>query len=324
MKTKQLLVGLFLVGGTIATAQTTLDLNLNHEFDGAAFQYGTVYQLEGRAVQLDRVQYYLSGFEITHDGGQTTTMPDTYVLGSGNISSYSLGQETFTTLEGVSFDLGVDAARNGMGTSNWQAGHPLAAQSPSMDWGWPSGYFFWTIEGSVDDNGDGTPNKLFQFHGMGNHLLRDVNGFAGWTLTGSTVTIDLNVNIAGWLKGIDLESVGFSHDGGNNNVAVAENTNPQYVFYDPTSLGIETAAQNEHFIHADYTMAYAPTIYYDLATGENVDIRVVDMSGTVVLEAADQNPEGNYFVRKELPDGTYLINFSNGQINEQFRFVVQN
>lgn len=324
MKTKHLLVGLLIAGGTAATAQTTLDLNLNHQFDGASFQYGTVYQLEGRAVQLDRVQYYLSGFEITHDGGQTTTMPDTYVLGSGNISSYSLGQETFTTLEGISFDLGVDATRNGMGTSSWPAGHPLSSQSPSMDWGWPSGYFFWTIEGSVDDNGDGTPNKLFQFHGIGNSLLRDVDAFTGWSLSGGAVTVAIDVNVADWLKGINLETVGFSHDGGPNNVAIADNTNPESVFTASGSLSLEEESQNDHFIHADYTMAYAPTIYYDLATGENVDIRVIDMSGTVVLEAKDQNVEGNFFVRKELPDGTYLINFTNSDINEQFRFVVRN
>lgn len=325
MKTKHLLVGLALSGAaTSVSAQSSLELNLNHMFDGAAFQYGTVYQLEGRAVELDRVQYYLSGFEITHDGGQTTSMPDTYVLGSANISNYDLGQENVTTVEGISFDLGVDATRNGMGTSNWSAGHPLAAQSPSMDWGWPSGYFFWTIEGSVDDNGDGTPNKLFQLHGIGDHLLRDVNGFTGWSISGSTISIDLNVNVAGWLKGMDLENVGFSHDGGANNVAIGDNTNPQYVFFDPASLGIEEATQSESFIHADYTMPYAPTIYYDLATGENVNIRVLDMSGSVVLEAADQKAEGNYFIRKELPDGTYMIHFSNGSLNEQFRFVVQN
>lgn len=324
MKTKQLLLGLLLAGSATASAQTTLELNLNHQFDGSAFQYGTVYQFEGRAIRLDRVQYYLSGFEITHDGGQTTSMPDTYVLGSGNVSSYSLGQETFTTLEGISFDLGVDAARNSMGTSSWPQGHPLSSQSPSMDWSWPSGYFFWTIEGVVDDNGDGTPNKLFQFHGLGNQLLRDVDPFTGWSLSGSTVTVAIDVNVADWLKGINLETVGFSHDGGPNNVAVADNTNPETVFTASGTLGLDEASMSDHSIYADYTMAYAPTIYYDLATGEKVDIRVVDMSGTVVLEAKDQNPEGNYFVRKELPDGTYLINFSNGTINEQFRFVVQN
>ena len=325
MKTKHLLFGLLLAGYSFPLqAQTTVNLELNHKFNDADFQYGTVYELEGRAVEFTRVQYYLSGFELIHDGGQTLSLPDAYVLGSGNISSYSLGQENITTLEGISFDLGVDSARNGMGTSFWPSGHPLSAQSPSMDWSWPSGYFFWTIEGRVDDNGDGTPNKVFEFHAMGDHLLRDVNPLTGWNLTGSTIAAELYVNIADWLIGIDLVSVGISHNGGVNNVAVADNTNPETVFTVDAPLGFNDVVLDQNSIYADYTMAYAPTIYYDLATSNEVDIHVIDMTGAVVLKAEAQQPEGNYFVRKELRDGTYLIRFSNGEVNQQFRFVVKN
>jgi len=325
IKSKSIFTGLAcIIGAFSGYSQTTLDFQLNHKFNGADLQYGTVYELEGNAVEFTRVQYYLSGFELTHDGGQTLNMPDTYVLASGNVSSYSLGQENVTTVEGISFDLGVDAARNGMGTSNWPPGHPLAAQTPSMDWSWPSGYFFWVIEGRVDDTGDGIPNKVFEFHSLGDHLLRDVDPFSGWSLTGSTITIELYVNVADWLVGIDLASVGISHNGGPNNVAVADNTNPQTVFTTDAPLGVNDITSNPNSIYADYTMAYAPTIYYDLATNNPVDIRVVDMKGAVVLEADAQQPEGNYFIRKELPDGAYLIRFSNDQINEQFRFVVTN
>ena len=47
---------------------------------------------DGNTVSFSRVQYYLSGFEITHDGGQTLTMSDAYVLASGNVSTYNLGK----------------------------------------------------------------------------------------------------------------------------------------------------------------------------------------------------------------------------------------
>lgn len=325
MNTKTTLATLVIAASSLSlNAQTDLDLELNHLFDGVDFQYGTVYQLQGTAVELDRIQYYLSGFEITHDGGQTTSMPDTYVLGSANVSNYSLGQETITTLEGISFDLGVDAARNGMGTSNWPSGHPLASQSPSMDWSWPSGYFFWTIEGKVDDNGDGVPNKLFQFHGIGDHLLRDVDPFTGWSMSGATITIPMNVNVADWLRDIDLATVGFSHNGGVNNVAIADNTNPETVFTAGGTLSLQEVEQGINHIYADYNLPYAPTIYYNLSTGNMVDIKVVDISGKIVLEAKDQQPDGNYFIRTELPDGTYLIHFSNSEVNDQFRFVVKN
>jgi hypothetical protein len=251
-------------------------------------------------------------------------MSDSYVLGSANISSYTVGQANITSLEGFAFDLGVDAARNSMGTSSWQAGHPLAAQSPSMDWSWPGGYFFWVIDGQVDTNSDGTPDQAFSMRGLGDALLTDVSAFTGLSATGGTITIPINVNVADWLVGIDLVAVGSSHDGGPNNQAVASNTNDETVFTMGTTLSTDELTLEESTIFADYTMAYAPTIYYDLATTNNVDITVVDMTGAVVLEAKQENPEGNYFIRKELPDGTYLTNFSNGDLNEQLRFVVKN
>ncbi|GAB5417301.1 MAG: hypothetical protein Crog4KO_28830 [Crocinitomicaceae bacterium] len=325
MKTKQLFLGILAITAGFSTqAQTNIDLVLNHQFDGAQFQYGTVYQVNGVAVQLDRVQYYMSGFELTHDGGQTLSMPDTYVLGSANISNYSLGQENITTLEGFSFDLGVDAARNGMGTSSWSAGHPLAAQSPSMDWSWPGGYFFWVIDGEVDTDSDGTPDQAFSMRGLGDALLTDVNSFSGLSLSGNNIVIGMDVNIADWLAGIDLATVFSSHDGGPFNQAVASNTNDETVFTLNATLDADELTLDESNIYADYSMPYAPTIYYTLATSEKVDITVVDMTGAVVLESAQQDTEGNFFIRKELPDGTYLINFTNGELNEQLRFVVKN
>ena len=307
-----------------SVAQTDLNLRLNHTFEGAYFQYGTVYQLDGYAVSFSRVQYYLSGWEITHDGGQTLALPDAYILASGNISDYALGQENITTLEGVTFDLGVDSLRNNMGTDNWPTGHPLAAQTPSMDWSWPDGYFFWTIDGKVDGDNDGIPDLDFQLHGMGDHLLTDVNGFNGLNLTGNTITIELFVNIADWLHDITLRYVGIAHDGLHDNSKVKENTNPETVFTLDNTLGEEELKPEKASIYADYTMPYAPTIYYDLLTDGNVSINVVNAAGQTVLHSEDQPAAGNFFVRKELPDGIYIITFTNAFESEKLRFVIKN
>ena len=307
-----------------SVAQTDLNLRLNHTFDGDYFQYGTVYQLDGYAVEFSRVQYYLSGWEVTHDGGQTLALPDAYILASGNISDYSLGQENITTLEGVTFDLGVDSLRNNMGTDNWSSGHPLAAQTPSMDWSWPDGYFFWTIDGKVDGDNDGIPDLHFQLHGMGDHLLTDVNGFNGLNLTGNTVTIELFVNIADWLHDISLRYVGIAHDGLHDNSKVKENTNAETVFTLDNTLGGEELKQDKASIYADYTMPYAPTIYYDLATDGNVSINVVNAAGQTVLCSEDQPAAGNFFIRKELPDGMYIITFTNALESEKLRFIIKN
>ena len=313
-----------LVWATFVFGQTNINLNLYHHVDGASFQYGEVYDIDGQAVRFSRVQYYMSGFEITHDGGQMTSMPDAYVLASANITNYTLGQGNFTNLEGISFDLGVDSVRNGMNTSAWPAGHPLAVQNPSMDWSWPDGYFFWTIDGKVDSDNDGEPDLNFSMHGMGNDLLRPVNGFSGLNLSGNDVNLELYVNIADWLHEIELRYVGVAHDGLHDNTKVADNTNPETVFTLDLPLSIDEWGDQESNIYADYSLPYAPTIFYNLASKENVSITVTDATGRVVLEAEDQPSEGNFFIRKELPDGTYVITFNSSYNSDKFRFIVKN
>jgi hypothetical protein len=314
---------IFALIGASSFSQKDINLNLIHNYNGTPFAYGQTYSTSGgTAVSFDRVQYYLSGFEITHDGGQTLAMPDAYVLASGNITSYNMGNEDVTTVEGLSFDFGVDNASNHLGTSSWPAEHPLAAQSPSMDWGWPSGYFFFVIDGMIDDTGDGTPNKVFELRGIGDALLRDVNDFTAMSITGSSIELAIDANIADWIMNIDLVAASIDHSGGPNNVQVSDNTNDETVFTISSLLDVESIETEESKIYANYETVYAPTIFYNLATQSDVDIKVYNLNGQVQLESSDEGPEGNFFINKELPVGSYLIVFSNEDIEESFRFVV--
>lgn len=320
---KTTLFTIFALIGASSFSQKDINLNLIHNYNGTPFAYGQTYSTSGgTAVSFDRVQYYLSGFEITHDGGQTLAMPDAYVLASGYITSYNMGNEDVTTVEGLSFDFGVDNASNHLGTSSWPAEHPLAAQSPSMDWGWPSGYFFFVIDGMIDDTGDGTPNKVFELRGIGDALLRDVNDFTAMSITGSSIELAIDANIADWIMNIDLVAASIDHSGGPNNVQVSDNTNDETVFTISSLLDVESIETEESKIYANYETVYAPTIFYNLATQSDVDIKVYNLNGQVQLESSDEGPEGNFFINKELPVGSYLIVFSNEDIEESFRFVV--
>jgi hypothetical protein len=322
---KSLLIGVF-ISASIGSlmAQTDINLTFRHTFNADDLTYGTTYTRPGLpAVSLSRVQYYLSGFELTHDGGQTLALPDKYILGSGNISNYNLANENITTLEGIRFDLGVDSARNHLGTSNWSEHHPLGSKSPTMDWGWPAGYFFWTFDGMVDGNGDGTPNVPFQMHGFGDNLIRNVDLLTGFTITGSTIDLTVYVNVADWLLNNDLTTMGFEHSSGPKNATLGDNTNDETVFTLVSSAGIKAVSGNGSHIYADNTLSYAPTIYYDLATLDKVDVFVYDMTGKVVLEDRVQHHEGNYFIRKELESGSYIIIFKNDNLEEQLKFTVQ-
>lgn len=326
LNTRKLLTALCLIAVNSSFSQTDLSLSFEHTYEAAPFNYGTIYTTEnGTAIRFNRVQYYLSGFEITHDGGIVTSMPDRYVLASGNISNYSLGNEAVTSLEGIRFDLGVDSLRNHMGVSFWPGQHPLAAQAPPMDWAWPSGYFFVAFEGEIDDNGDGTPNKLFQLFGIGDTLLRNVTPFyvPGISTGASSITIPFQVNVADWVKNMDLSIGGVEHGAGLKNTQLVENTNGEEVFMYIPLVGLEDLDLGESHIYANYALPYAPTLFYNLATNKNVDIRIFDLNGSLVLESLNEVHEGNFFIRKELKSGNYIAVFSNNEIEESFRFIVQ-
>ena len=50
---------------TIVFAQTDVNIKLNHHFDGSTFNYGDQYTDDfGNLVEISRVQYYLTGFNL--------------------------------------------------------------------------------------------------------------------------------------------------------------------------------------------------------------------------------------------------------------------
>ncbi|MCT4581121.1 MAG: T9SS type A sorting domain-containing protein [Flavobacteriales bacterium] len=317
---------LILFLGVTIQAQTNVELTMTHEFQGQAFSYGQLYtNTDGKVVKFSRVQYYLSGMSFTHDGGQTTPLTDQYVLGSANISNYDLGTHSLTSLEAFNFNLGVDAAANGSGTSNYSAPHPLASQSPSMDWGWPSGYFFIVIDGMVDSNNDGVPNKAFQFHALGNHLLRPVSVNISATDNGGTITMQMYANIADWIQNIDLVSNGIQHNGGSINSEICDNTNDYTVFSASPTVGFSEITNTPNHLFVDYTIAYAPTIYYTFHTNEKLTVIITDSNGKIVLLKDNLISEGNFFINKELPDGFYVATFTDGKsTKESIKFTVNN
>ena len=305
--------------------QTDVTLNITHEFGGQAFAYNQTYTTSsGLAVSFDRVQYYLSGINIVHDGGQSTQLSDPYVLASGNVSSYVLGSENVTNVEGLDFDLGVDANANSMGLSSWPNGHPLAAQSPSMDWGWPSGYFFFVIDGKADQDGDGTPEKTFQYRGLGQTLLRNVNQVSTTaSASGGAVTVQMYCDIADWVMDMDMVNDGVLHNASAQNINVADNTNTYSVFSGSSSVSTGKEIEREANVNIDYQLPYAPTIFYDMVSNEKVDLKIYDIKGQMVISQNGMSGSGNYFITKELESGTYIATLSNGSVSKSVKILVQ-
>lgn len=325
MKKGILLLAIGLLGFS-ANGQVDINLKLNHYWNGDVFNYNQNYvDGAGNTVVITRVQYYLTAFNLTHDGGQTMPLTDTVILASGNITDYPLCNANVTTVEGIDFDLGVDSYTNHLDPSMYDSSHPLSLQSPSMHWGWTAGYNFLVINGKADSDGDDVPDATFEFHVTGNdNYLRNVLPISTTAnVNGSTMDIDIDVNVADWLTNIDLTTAGYNHGVYPNNETIVDNTNNFTVFTDDIGLSISQTQKELSNIYFDYTLPYAPTIYYKFPTAETVNLTITDITGKVILVEKDLAKAANYFIQQELSTGTYIAIFdTKGEALRSEKFVV--
>ncbi len=258
-------------------AQTNVTLQINHKLGANAFQLGSqVTNNLGHDFDVDRLQYYISEIRLTHDGFQTTTIPNIWILVNANQTvSISLGNHPILSLEGISFGIGVDSAHNHLDPSQYAMNHPLAPQSPSMHWGWSSGYRFVAMEGNSGTN-------LAQTYEI--HALEDVNYFyanvnTAGTLSGQDLLISIDADYAQALRDVDVASGPISHGGTGASMTLLENFR-DHVFTAALPTGLAETTQSA----PNFTMAPNPStgqvrLYTDAANTRDMRFEVYDALG---------------------------------------------
>ncbi|MFT4565055.1 MAG: hypothetical protein ACJA1A_002632 [Saprospiraceae bacterium] len=196
---------IFLLLCTFATtAQSTVNIQINHLLDGEEFENEVNSKNDlGNDFMIDRLQYYLSGFSITHDGGQVTQVEELYVLvsllESTDPTVIELGEYDIVNLEAVNFYFGVDSEANHADPSLLHPSHPLAPKFPSMHWGWAAGYRFIALEGQSGPNVD----QELQFHCIGDEFYRQMEYPV--SMSGeSSFTVEVDAEYKNLLEGIDI------------------------------------------------------------------------------------------------------------------------
>ena len=316
---------LFLFSCLNLLAQKEIVLRLNHTLNSSTFSYNDNFLLDGKQNRYTRLQYYLSGFELEHDAGQLTPITNTYVLASGHINNYYLGNYNISSVESISFDVGVDAIANGGNITNYSAQHPLGPKSPPMDWGWPSGYFFVVANGLNDADNDNTPETIFQLNALGNQMLTHIDPININPINSNdTIYIDLKVNAEKFLSEINLSTVGIDHSSSHNNFIMCNNAYTMNVFesYISTNNVIENSDLN-NFIFIDYTLPFAPTINYHFDSNKKTNLTITDINGRLHTKKINLQNEGSYFPIKEFSTGIYIVSVDNGEhmIHKKFNVV---
>ncbi len=185
-------------------AQNSVQLNINHKLGSDAFAMLTPSTNNlGDDFNLNRLEYYITEFTVTHDGGQTTEVNDLWVLvNAADATAIDLGSHNITEVEGVQFHIGVDDAHNFLDPASYASDHPLAPKNPSMHWGWASGYRFVALEG----NGGPSYNNTVELHGLGSQNYLEVSVNVTASAASNAVTINIDADYARALENISVNS----------------------------------------------------------------------------------------------------------------------
>ncbi len=154
MKNYLLSLFLFTLLTQLGFSQTSLKLEINHKLGQDEFSINKMAQNNlGQDFTVINLRYYLSNFSITHDSGKVYLIPDLVALvDASQPEVIDLGVHYVNKIEAISFYMGIDSARNHLDPSAYSPSDPLAPQSPSMHWGWASGYFFLSMTGKCGLN----------------------------------------------------------------------------------------------------------------------------------------------------------------------------
>lgn len=125
---------------------------------------GGTYMFNGNAMRIDNARFYVSNMRAVDANGNETPMEVKYLFVTPDPDEYEVGNLPAGDYAKIRFDVGIDSATNHADPSQWAVGDPLGPQSPSMQWGWTMGYIFLRLDGSIDTDGDGTPDDPVIIH----------------------------------------------------------------------------------------------------------------------------------------------------------------
>ncbi len=268
-------------------AQSNVTIKINHYLGGEEFEYELESQNDlDNDFKLDRLEYYLSTFSITHDGGQVTTIDDLYVLISMENkiapTEIDLGVLEIENIESVNFYFGIDEEANHADPTLWPADHALAPKFPSMHWGWAAGYRFIALEGLSGPNID----QELQFHCIGDEFYEELSFPVSMSGEGSYV-IEIDAEYTNLLSDIDI-SDGLIIHGNLNEIQTLANNLKQKVFTAAEVTGVEDSELVNSFeMYPNPSFDGIFTMNIDALGNDNV-IRVSDVMGRTISTSSSK------------------------------------
>lgn len=288
-------------------AQKNVYFTIAHKLGTANFAFNQTAQNDlMQDFRITRVDYYISGISIIHDGGLETAVPNKYILakGSANVIE-SLGNFNVTNVEGIRFSIGVEAPTNNADPALQPAGSPLAFQNPSMHWGWSAGYRFIALEGTT---GAGF-TTVFQMHGLWNANYFEQSKMSAGVPNGpNDIYINLYADYTQALKGINISTGPIDHGSNATDLTALQNFR-NHVFI-PSSVipaSIDNVEENLNVSVYPNPVSGKLFIRFDDQNTIADELKLTDVFGKIILETKLKiNNEMNV---GNLAKGIYILQF---------------
>ena len=305
---KQLLFLSFFAFCSSFLAQTDVQLVIHHKLGSANYaQNTTVTNNLGNTFQSTLLKYYITKFSVIHDGGQVLPVDDAIVglVDASMDFSIDLGNLNVTSVEGIKFHIGVHSPVNHEDPSLLPSDHPLAPQSPSMHWGWTSGYRFILFEGMSGPS----VNQALELHGLGDEnyfettvLAPAVNEFGG-------LSVHIDADYTRGVENIDISS-GLIVHGSLSSAAVLVANFRDYVYSATVGAGLDESTDAISF--ELYPNPANGWFMVETAVTAPTSLVVTDVTGKQIH--TQQLVDGKSSIELNLPAaGVYFVTLTNEQ-----------
>jgi|GEM_PF-1128253 hypothetical protein len=186
--------------------------------------YDTIYHgATSRKFKVTDFRYYISNIRAIREDGAENRTKQSVILANPRQKDYNLGSLPEGVYNGLRFTLGLDSVTNHGDPTVFEAGNPLAIQTPSMHWDWNSGYLFMKIEGKVDttSKGTGAPVTEFFYHFGMDTMKRTISVPIKFSVSASSNNgVHLKFDLGFMFAGVDMRSEFSTHSFDNQPLAV--------------------------------------------------------------------------------------------------------
>lgn len=301
--------------------QTNVNIDFRPRVGGNHLTLNTTVQdLNGVDMTIDFFNYYISNVHIIHDGGQDLDLSDTVFFVSTEDHTLELGMLNLTNIESIDFGVGVPVSLNHEDISQYEENHPLSWQSPSMHWGWTSGYKFLLVNGYGDSDNDGSTDALFQIHSLGDANYKNVSMAVIPTVSSTETTIVIDCNLDEWMYNFDPGQDGTHHGETGVNASIMNNIDNRPVFTLPGNASIDiplesdgtlTYSMDEEFVKFNWNGVQNAELYF-----------LIDLSGRAIEKGLATEFSGAHTSRiQEAGSYFFYLTDSNGTVLKKTQVI---